>query len=176
MRLTIFILLIFLFACSAEKVHPLKADENLKVIASQESWNSVLNFSDEGALQAKLYAEHILKFDRTREIILEKISVQFFNEKGIHESTLTADRGRVDENTKNMFAYGNVVAKNDSGVVLKTDELMWRSEDKKIASDKFVTITSKTESIQGYGFESDQKIKNYRVFTPVINTEMKENK
>ena len=34
----------------------------------------------------------------------------------------------------------------------------------KIISDKFVTVISPTEKIQGYGFESDQSLKNYVIY------------
>ncbi len=40
----------------------------------------------------------------------------------------------------------------------------WRNSDKKIVSDKFVTITSPKEKIEGYGFESDQHLQNYVVY------------
>jgi hypothetical protein len=60
-----------------------------------------------------------------------------------------------------MYAIDSVVAVSDSGVVLKTQELMWRNSDKKIVSDKFVTIVSPKEKISGYGFESDQHLRNY---------------
>jgi LPS export ABC transporter protein LptC len=63
-----------------------------------------------------------------------------------------------------MYAIDNVVAENDSGTVLKTNELMWRNSDQKIITDKFVTITSPKEVIQGYGLESDQQLKNYKIF------------
>jgi len=44
---------------------------------------------------------------------------------------LTSIRGKVDDVTKNMFAIDSVVAKNDSGVVLRTNELMWRNKDQR---------------------------------------------
>lgn len=41
---------------------------------------------------------------------------------------------------------------------------MWRNKDQKIISDKFVTIISPKEKIQGYGFESDQSLRNYTIY------------
>ena len=58
----------------------------------------------------------------------------------------------------------SVVAVNDSGVVVRTDEMVWRDKDRKITSDKFVTITSPKEQIEGYGFESDQHLLNYVIY------------
>ena len=92
------------------------------------------------------------------------IKVEFFNAQGIKSSTLTSKRGKVDERTNNLFAIDSVVAINDSGVVLRSDEIVWRNKDKKIYSDKFVTIESPDETIQGYGFESDQQLRNYVVY------------
>jgi hypothetical protein len=56
------------------------------------------------------------------------------------------------------------VVVNDSGVTITTSELMWRNKDRKIVSDKFVTILSPKEKIQGYGFESDQSLRNYVIY------------
>ena len=66
--------------------------------------------------------------------------------------------------TNNLYATDSVEAKNDSGVVIRTDEMMWRNSDQKIVSEKFVTIDTPTEKIQGYGFESDQNLRNYVIY------------
>lgn len=42
--------------------------------------------------------------------------------------------------------------------------MMWRNKDRKIVSDKFVTVISPNETIQGYGFESDQSLQNYVIY------------
>jgi LPS export ABC transporter protein LptC len=82
----------------------------------------------------------------------------------IKTTTLTSKRGKVDEHTNNLYAIDSVVTVNDSGIVVTTEEMMWRNEDKKIISDKFVTIVSPKEKIQGYGFESDQQLQNYIIY------------
>ncbi len=41
---------------------------------------------------------------------------------------------------------------------------MWRYSDRKIITDNFVTITTPTEVIKGFGFESDQHLENYTIF------------
>ena len=42
--------------------------------------------------------------------------------------------------------------------------MMWRNRDRKIVSDKFVKVISPKEVIEGYGFESDQSLKNYIIY------------
>lgn len=175
--LLIFIIILLLPGCgeTSYKMKKTRTD-NRKIIPDQESWNSTIRFTDEGKLKAVVFADYLEKYDQKQLILLKKIKIDFYGKEGNLETTLTADEGKVDELSNNMFAIGNVVAVNDSGVVLKTTELNWRENDRKILTDKFVTITSKEENIQGYGFESDQSIRNYQVFRPVINSQLKENK
>ena len=176
------ILLIFIFlsaGCSEEKVQPsMDTSLNEDVLPSQEGWNSVLNFSENGKLKAVLHYDHMRMYEDKRETLLDGVKLDFYNEEGVKTTTLTSLKGRVDDKTKNMWAIDSVVAKNDSGVTLKTQELMWRHKDKKIVSDKFVTIISPKEKIQGYGFESDESLKNYVIYkityiTSIDNTKQK---
>lgn len=167
-----YILIISFFAitilagCSGDKVKPsIDSSLNAGEIPSQESWNSVVFFSDSGKTKAILHAGHMRVFDKSMETLLDQnMEVEFYNEEGHKTSTLTAKRGKVNDETKDLFAYDSVVVVSDSGTVINTDELMFRNKDRKIVSDKFVTITSPKETIKGYGFESDQALRNYVIF------------
>ena len=109
-------------------------------------------------------AGHLRKFDDKRETFLDKnIKVDFYDQQEVHTTTLTSIKGRVDETTNNLYAIDSVVVSSDS-VTIKTDEMMWRNKDRKIVSDKFVTVISPQEEIQGYGFESDQNLNNYVIY------------
>ncbi len=157
--------LILLLSCSSKRVKP-SIDGNLSVeeLPSQESWNSVITFSDSGKISAILYAGHLRKYDDKRETFLDQnIKVDFYDQNEVQTTTLTSIRGRVDETTNNLYAMDSVVVSSDS-VTIKTDEMMWRNKDRKIVSDKFVTVISPQEEIQGYGFESDQNLNNYVIY------------
>jgi LPS export ABC transporter protein LptC len=103
-------------------------------------------------------------FEKQKITLLDGVKIDFYDKEQKKKSFLTSLRGKVDDVTQNMYAIDSVVAKNDSGVVLRTNELMWRNKDQKITSDKFVKITSPKETIEGYGFESDQHLDNYVIF------------
>jgi LPS export ABC transporter protein LptC len=164
-----FLLLTFLLllnSCGEEKVKP-TIDKSLKVdeLPAQESWNATIFFTDSGKTKAILVAGHLRVFENSQETLLDSsIKVDFYNDEEVKTTTLTAKRGRVNDATEDLYAMDSVVAVSDSGVTLKTEELMWRNKDKKITSDKFVTITSEKEIIQGYGFESDQHLRNYTIY------------
>ena len=161
----VFISLLF-YSCSKEKVKPTVNTQITSVeIPDQESWNSTVFFSDSGKTRAILYAGNLKVFADRKETLLEdNIKIDFYDENEIKTTTLTAKRGRVDERTNNLYAIDSVVAKNDSGVVIRTDEMMWRNNDQKILSEKFVTIDSPTEKIEGYGFESDRHLRHYIIY------------
>lgn len=160
------IFILFIFGCNSDKVKP-TVDLSLKSgeLPTQESWNSEIFFSDSGKTKAILYAGHLRVYERSQETLLDKnIKVEFFNNRQVKTSTITAKRGRVNDVTKDLYAIDSVVAVSDSGTVVKTEELMFRNRDQKIVSDKFVTIVSPKETIKGYGFESDQGLRNYVIY------------
>ncbi|MBK7499283.1 MAG: LPS export ABC transporter periplasmic protein LptC [Ignavibacteriales bacterium] len=158
--------ILFLFPfCSSKRVKP-SVDGKLSVeeLPSQESWNSIITFSDSGKISAILYAGHLRKYDDKKETFLDQnIKVDFYDQNEVQTTTLTSVKGRVDETTNNLYAMDSVVVSSDS-VTIKTDEMMWRNKDRKIVSDKFVTVISPQEEIQGYGFESDQNLNNYVIY------------
>ncbi|MGK9475201.1 LPS export ABC transporter periplasmic protein LptC [Melioribacter sp. OK-6-Me] len=150
--------------CSDENLKPVISDTPAESeIPAHESWNSRIVFSNDGILKAILYADHLRKYDEKKITLLEGVKIDFYD-KNKKTTTLTSLRGKVDDRTMDMFAYDSVMAVNDSGTVLTTSELMWRNSDKKILTDKFVSIRSKDEIIEGYGFLSDQQMSNYTIF------------
>ncbi len=158
------VVLVFV-SCNENKVKP--TIDNLIIdgeYPSQESWDSKILFSEEGKIKAVVYAEHLTKFDNTQETYLEGVKILFYNDDGVNTSVLTSDSGKVNDITKNMYAIRNVVAISDSGDTLTSDELLWVNKEKKIKTEKFVTIKSEEETIQGYGFESDQNLNNYVIY------------
>jgi LPS export ABC transporter protein LptC len=160
------IFILFIAGCSNDNVKPtintsLKSSE----LPSQESWNSTIVFSDSGKTKAILTTGHLRAFDQLQETLFDDgLKVDFYDTNMVKTSTITSQRGKVNDATKDLYAIDSVVAVNDSGTVLKTQELEFRNNDQKIVSDKFVTIISPKETIQGYGFESDRSLRNYVIY------------
>ncbi len=160
------IIWLFIYGCTREKIEPtVNVQLTAEEIPDQESWNSTIFFTDSGRTRAILIAGHLRVFSKNKETLLDSnIKIDFYNNEEIHTTTLTSKRGRVDEKTNNLYAIDSVVAVNDSGIVITSDEMMWRNKDRKIVSEKYVTIVSPNEIIEGYGFESDQNLRNYIIY------------
>lgn len=166
MRLPVAGLVILLaFGGCKEKVTPSLVPLSQADLPSQESWKSKVIFSDSARTKAVLWAGHIAVYSMERYTLLDdSIHVDFYNEQEQHTSTLTARRGKVHDVTQDFEAYENVVVVSDSGTVLRTERLFWDNAQRKIHTDAFVDIASATEHIMGQGMESDQGLKNYKIY------------
>ena len=157
------ILLMFATGCE-DKLKPAVSPVVSQDLPSQESWNSKIIFSDSGRTKAILRAGHISMFSDQRYTLLDSnVIVDFYDQQERHTSVLTAKRGRVDDNTKNLEAFEHVVVRSDSGTTMKTDHLYWDNARQLIHTPLYVEIISPTEQIQGTGFESDQSLKHYTI-------------
>lgn len=168
-----FILLFFalfgLFSCDEDKVIPKKNIEgiNLETQPDQISYNTEVAFVDSNFTKAILKAERARVYQSRMETLLDGgVYVQFFKRHSSRKvSYLTADSARIDDRTKNMMAGGHVIVISDStNTKLETSLLEWDNTTQKLYSTEFVRVTSPMETIQGYGFESDQSLSNYKIF------------
>lgn len=157
-------LIILLFYCSRPDNQVPVENNNQKEIPEQEMWNSVYNWTKNGLKFVNVQYGHMQKFAKSDSIFLDdSVTVDFFKD-GEHSSVLYSSMGKIDEKTNNMTAIGNVSVFSDSGITLYTQELHWVDKIEKIKTDKFVTIITELDTIWGYGFESDQNLKNGQIF------------
>ena len=147
-----------------DKVQPSVLPIDQRELPTHQSWNSTVTFSDSARTKAVLWAGSIAAYsDKMITLLDDSVRVDFFDENQHHTSLLTAHAGRVNDRTRDLAAYFNVVVTSDSGTVLKTDSLFWENATRKIVTDAFVEIISATEHIMGHGLVSDQSLKNYRI-------------
>ena len=131
----------------------------------QESWHSTIIISDSGKVQAKIVAGYIRKFDSPQETLLDSgVVVYFFSDEGKQTTTMNARHGKVNEQTYDIDAFGSVVVVSDDSTKLRSERLFWDNRRRLIHTPDYVSITSPKERVQGQGFESDQHLRNYRIF------------
>ncbi len=149
-----------------EKIKPsVLSDIDSKDLPQQESWNSQIVLSDSGRIRAIIDAGYLRVFESSKRTLLsEGVKVRFFNRDGTPGSVLTSDEGAVDEHTDDLEARGNVVVTSRDRTVLYTEELYWDERRQLIHTPAFVRIESPKERLQGIGLESDQQLRNYRIF------------
>ncbi len=157
---------LFLFGCE-EKLKPSVIQTiDSRLLPQQESWNSDIVVSDSGHVHAIIHAGNLRVFENDHRTQLSKgVTVHFFSTEGHETSVLTSEEGSVDETTNNLEADKHVVAISTNGSRLVTEQLFWDNQRQLIHTPEYVEITTPKEKINGHGFESDQTLKNYKIFS-----------
>jgi LPS export ABC transporter protein LptC len=109
-------------------------------------------------------------YNSSKEIRLEDIEIDFFDEKG-KSMHLTSDRGIKDDKTGNIIASGDVRATSyHEGIILKTSELVYDANTNKITSDKHIIIERGNMVTSGEGLESDLSLSEPRILRNVTTS------
>ncbi len=162
----LYLILPLLFISCVKKIQPTVLGNVQGInLPTQESWNSTITFTDSGIVKAILYADNIqTPGGSTQKIMKGNIIIDLFDENGKHSSTITSERGKANEDTYDIEVEGNVIVTSDSGVVVRSEKMIWNQQRQRVISETNVHISSLTEIIRGIGFESDQYLRDYKVF------------
>ena len=133
------------------------------LLPDQEGWNSKVVFTTKGVIEAELHSTYMMRWNNQKLTTFgQGLRVEFY-EEGKHSATLTSDSGEVRGNTNNLSAYGNVVIISDSGLTMRTQKIYWDDQKQRIIADGFVTMSSAEDTLNGYEFESDKDLTNWKM-------------
>ena len=134
----------------------------------QESWESTIIISREGRLVALADSRRMIKYDtQNMAHLLGDVKVDFYSEMGTHVSRLFADSADVDFEVNNLSAFGHVIIRSDSGLVLMTETLRWDDKYDMVATqDSVMFTTSEGDTLYGVGFESDIDLTHWTIYKP----------
>ena len=153
------------FGCEEKTLPSVISTVDSRTLPQQESWNSTIVVSDSGRISAIIAAGYIRVSDLSRQTQMSQgVKVRFFSREGKQTSILTSEEGSVDETNNNLEARKNVIVTSSDSSRMKTEQLFWDNQRQLIYTPEYVQIKTVKERMQGHGFESDQSLKNYRVF------------
>jgi LPS export ABC transporter protein LptC len=125
-------------------------DETVMEFKTQET--------DSGRVRWTLKAPRADRFNAKNVFVMADPRIEFYDEMGNLQTTLTADNGEYSLITHDLLAYGQVVAVSAKGEVLETDSLRYLNTTDKIVSDSFVKLTRGSDVITGIGMECDHTL------------------
>lgn len=172
MKLPFILLVSFLIAsCSSDeaKKKVAKSLQSDTLLFSQEGTDVTINYTDSGNLKASIFSPVLIGYKKDGNDIVKMpkgVKGEFFNDLGIKESTLTAERGISYQTKKITEVWQNVVVTNYKGEKLNTEKLTWNQNTRKIYTDKFVRITTASEILTGDGMEADQDFTHWVILKP----------
>jgi LPS export ABC transporter protein LptC len=158
--------IVALSSCKPNKPEEIKELTNREELPSMTIENLTSTITDSGRVKYRFMTPEMKQFDKR-----EKPATEF--NKGLHlivynkKETIDAQikcKQAIYHQSEDLWELSNdVEAVNSAGDVINTELLFWNTKKKIIYSDKFIKITTQTEIITGYGFESDEKMENYKI-------------
>jgi LPS export ABC transporter protein LptC len=132
-----------------------------------EAENVKMQYAEKDRVKVILTAAKILEFANGDEEFPEGIFIEFYDELGNKTSTLRANDAYFFKQENKWRGRGNVEVMNtQKQEQLNTEELFWTPNDKKIFTDKFVTIKLQSEVLYGTGLEAKEDLSDYRIKDP----------
>lgn len=130
--------------------------------------NSALNIhlihSDSAVLRSEITAPKQLEFFNGDLEFPEGIDIKIFTKEGVLETTLRADRGYFMRDQNVYRGEGDVQIHNlIKDQRLQTEEIFWNQAERKIYTEKFVTIQERQTLFNGTGMEADDTFTNYKL-------------
>jgi LPS export ABC transporter protein LptC len=140
-----------------------------------ESEKIELYYSEIDKVKVKMVADLMYEFKSGDREFPKGIYLEFFDEFGHLESTLRANEAYFFKEENKWRGRGKVEVKNyQEAQQLNTEELFWKPGDKKIFTDKFVTIREEGNIVYGVGLDATQDLSTYDIRDPKGEMEMKE--
>ena len=162
-QLSFGILVMFLGGCSkTELKEPLEYKGPLSELADVEMY-----YSEKDQVKVKMTAPLVYEFQNEDREFPKGLYIEFFDETGKLESTLKANHAYFFKEQNQWRGRDNVEVKNiEKKEQLNTEELFWKPAEKKIFSEKFVTIRQEDDVLYGEGMEANEDLSEYTLKKP----------
>ena len=135
----------------------------------EQSQNLKMVYSDSGQTKFHLFAVISETFTKPEHITNFRnfLKVDFFDDKGIKVSTLTAKNGVYNHDDEVIFVEDSVRLYNyKKDQTLKTEMLTWNKKDSTIRTDYDVEVTSPKELLTGKGLLTKQDFSFFEILQP----------
>lgn len=121
-------------------------------------------YSEKEKVTVKLTADQVFEFQSGDREFPKGVYIEFYDDLGNVSSTLQANHAYFFKEDNQWRGQGNVEVKNlAKKEQLNTEELFWNPKDKKIFTEKFVTIRQQSDVIYGEGLDASQDLSTYKI-------------
>jgi LPS export ABC transporter protein LptC len=141
------------------------------VTATDQTPNEIVNdvhmmYSDSGVVVYEIIGTRVETFGEpeNKTIFKQGFTVNFYKSKDSIVSRLTADYAEIKEKENRIIARNNVNFTNfDKNQTLKTEELFWDRNAKRIRTDKQFEVIGESSRAWGYGLDTDETFSEYNM-------------
>ncbi|MCE2963572.1 MAG: LPS export ABC transporter periplasmic protein LptC [Chitinophagales bacterium] len=157
-------IILFLLSCKNDLQNTQMEKDSLAA-RTDVGKNIVVNYSEKGIRTAILTAPTMVKQEDTafKTYFPDGIMLKLYDSMGNISSTMTSNYGEHDHKTNQMKARDSVKVVSADGRILKSQELIWIENERKMQSFGQVEIRNKNEIIYGDTLFADENLKRYVV-------------
>ena len=165
----IVVALIVASGCTEERKLDVASQINPKKMATMTTKNIATFISDSGVVQYKIVSPLWQVFEEVdtpywsfpKGIYLQKYDPYFHV-----VASVAADSAKFFKNQKLWRLDGRVEMTKAPKGLFQTQQLFWDQRQGILYSDSFIHIETETHVLEGMGFESDERLRSYRIVRP----------
>lgn len=145
-----------------DRINEALADSLLSVT---ESWDIEMEIIEDGFRVVNIRAPYAATYHEgdSETDMQGPVEVIVRDTLGNQKTKVNSNHALYTARDSNFKFRGNVVVVTEEGRVLRTQELDWEQQERKISSDDFVTITTPADSIAGFGLTGSDDLSVYTI-------------
>ena len=150
--------------CSDEAAVPVVSPDLAEVDADAVIYGMTNQLTVEGVREAIVKADTAFVYEDSSMVVLRGLELTIFTETGTERAVVTARRGRLNNTTREMTAWGDVVLViPEADRTIRTEELNYDPNRDRIWSDSTTIMEEGDRVYEGTAFESDLEFRDVRV-------------
>jgi len=165
----ILLLLTLLLAGCEDQARMVETTDLPDDLPDQELFDTSIYDSREGVRRWRLDSERLARYHDQDEAQLYGVHMEFYRADTLF-STLTAERGRANLKTNDLFTWGDVVVVTQDGRRLETEELYYDERNGLISNDVFNRFTRGDNVMTGIGMEATPELDRFELKQTVAAT------
>lgn len=148
-------------ACGGESDTPVVADDLARMDADNVIYGMDQNLTNEGIREGLVLADTAYFYRDSSAVHLRGVEMFMYDEDGYERARIEARRGRLEAETENMVARGDVVLRIPAeDRRIESQELHYSAARDRIWSDSSTIMVEAGEISCGTAFESDLEFRN----------------
>ena len=155
--------------CSNDKTEVVHRDTNMETAPTMMTRNVVTMISDSGVTRYRITTDLWLGVDEASEPLWrfpEGLFMEKFDDNFATDATILCDSATYFKNKQLWRLDGNVNILNTLGEKFLTQQLYWDQRANKVYSDSFIHIERADRTIEGVGFQSNDRMTRYTIMNP----------
>lgn len=118
--------------------------------------------TNDGVQRGVLFADTVYVMDQSSRFDLRVVRVEFTKSNGVHDGTMTADKGRYEIRNGILEGFGNVRVVTEDGRRLTSPHLRYDQARNLVSSDSAFTMVQRDRTQTGVGFEADPQLTRFQ--------------